>query len=194
MTESGVGRLLVASLHQSIAEVLPDRLEFYEGWLNQTGLRDGRIGLAPMAAVLSFLRQEGVPYHEVAARAGRYTVDWSLSAMPPFERRLMMLAPAKLRTWLVLRLANRIFRTAYGGSRAVVRPQAGARLVDVRGSIFCGVREPVANPLCGFYAAALAHLLDAFLLDMTVTSQGCRATGSGPCLLLVAGRAPGETR
>ena len=64
MTDAGVGRLLVASLHQGIQDVLPTRLDFYESWLNPAGLRDGRIGLAPMAAVLSFLRQEGEPYDE----------------------------------------------------------------------------------------------------------------------------------
>ena len=62
MTDSGVGRLLVASLHQGIADLLPSRLEFYEAWLNPAGLREGRIGLAPLAAVLSFLRQEGEVY------------------------------------------------------------------------------------------------------------------------------------
>ena len=61
MIEAGIGRLLVASLHQGIADLLPTRLEFYEAWLNPVGLRDGRIGLAPLAAVLSFLRQEGEP-------------------------------------------------------------------------------------------------------------------------------------
>ncbi len=30
MTEAGIGRLLVASLHQGIADLLPTRLEFYE--------------------------------------------------------------------------------------------------------------------------------------------------------------------
>ena len=69
MTEGGVGRLLVASLHQAIADLLPTRLEFYEGWLNPAGLRDGRIGLASVAAVLSFLRLEGEAYRLVAARA-----------------------------------------------------------------------------------------------------------------------------
>ena len=59
MTDAGVGRLLVASLHQGIQDVLPTRLDFYESWLNPAGMRDGKIGLAPMAAVLSFLRQEG---------------------------------------------------------------------------------------------------------------------------------------
>jgi len=70
MNDAGVGRLLVASLHQGIADVLPSRLDFYEGWLHPGSLRDGRIGLAPLAAALSFLRQEGAPYSEVASRAG----------------------------------------------------------------------------------------------------------------------------
>ena len=35
---------------------------FYENWLNAEGLREGTIGLAPLYAVLSFLRQEGDAY------------------------------------------------------------------------------------------------------------------------------------
>ena len=31
--DARIGRVLVASLHQAIADVLPDRLEFYENWL-----------------------------------------------------------------------------------------------------------------------------------------------------------------
>ncbi len=57
MSEDGIGRVLVASLHQSIAEHLPARLGFYENWLSAAKLRDGAIGLAPLYAVLSFLRQ-----------------------------------------------------------------------------------------------------------------------------------------
>ena len=45
MIDSGIGRLLVASLHQGIADLLPTRLEFYESWLHPSGLREGRIGL-----------------------------------------------------------------------------------------------------------------------------------------------------
>ena len=59
MSEAGIGRVLVASLHQSIADILPTRLSFYENWLNAEGLREGTIGLAALYAVLSFLRQEG---------------------------------------------------------------------------------------------------------------------------------------
>jgi len=61
MREAGIGRVLVASLHQAISDILPTRLGFYENWLSVEGLREGTIGLAPLYAVLSFLRQEG-PY------------------------------------------------------------------------------------------------------------------------------------
>ena len=59
MRDAGVGRVLLASLHQGIADILPTRLGFYESWLHAKGLRDGTIDLAPLYAVLSFLRQEG---------------------------------------------------------------------------------------------------------------------------------------
>ena len=62
MSEPRIGRVLVASLHQAIADILPSRLEFYENWLNAHGLREGTIGLGPLSAVLSFLRSEGEAY------------------------------------------------------------------------------------------------------------------------------------
>ena len=49
MREDGIGRVLVASLHQAIADILPTRLGFYENWLNAEGLREGTIGLAPLS-------------------------------------------------------------------------------------------------------------------------------------------------
>src|SRR5947207_14465938 len=105
MIEAGIGRLLVASLHQGIADLLPSRLEFYESWLNPTGLREGRIGLAPLAAVLSFLRQEGEPYHLVAARAGEYTAEWTVAELAPLERTNIRSAPVSIRPRLAIRLA-----------------------------------------------------------------------------------------
>src|SRR5262245_42756500 len=165
MTDAGVGRLLVASLHQGIQDVLPTRLDFYESWLNPAGMRDGRIGLAPMAAVLSFLRQEGEQYDEIARRAGEYTAEWLVQAMAPFERRFAMALPSKLRLWYVMRLARRLVRQTYAGSRAVVRWRSrGVGAIDLRGSLFCQVREPSPQPLCEFYAAAVRRLLELFEL------------------------------
>ena len=101
MSETGVGRLLVASLHQSIADMLPMRLEFYESWLNPSGLRDGRIGVAPLAAVLSFLRQEGASYSQVAERAGEYSADWTVAELSGMQRTLLRVAPPSIRLRLV---------------------------------------------------------------------------------------------
>ena len=152
MIEAGIGRLLVASLHQAIADLLPTRLEFYEAWLNPTGLRDGRIGLAPLAAVLSFLRLEGEQYQLVAARAGEYTAEWWVADMPAFKRAIVRAMPPGLRVHLVMRLARTMVRRTYRGSRAVVRWRKGQGAVDLRGSIFCEVRDRVEAPLCEFYA------------------------------------------
>ena len=43
MNRVGVGRLLIASLHQGISDLIPTRLEFYENWLHASGMRDVRM-------------------------------------------------------------------------------------------------------------------------------------------------------
>jgi bacteriochlorophyll 4-vinyl reductase len=185
MTEGGIGRLLVASLHQGIADLLPTRLEFYESWLSPSGLRDGRIGLAPLAAVLSFLRLEGEPYRLIAARAGEYTAEWTVADLPAFQRALIRAAPSGLRVHLVMRIARRMIRTTYKGSRAIVRWRKGIGAIDIRGSIFCGVRDRTEQPLCEFYASAIRRLMYLFDLDVEVGTEQCRATGAGQCLMSV---------
>jgi len=186
MNDAGVGRLLVASLHQGIADLLPTRLEFYEGWLNPAGLREGRIGLAPLAAVLSFLRQEGEAYRLVAARAGEYSAEWMFAELPSFERKLVSGMPDAIRLRLVTRIARRLVRQTYGGSRAVVRWRKGRGSVDLRGSIFCEVRDSVEEPLCEFYAAAIRRLMRLFNIQVEVGTDRCRATGAGQCLMSVS--------
>jgi predicted hydrocarbon binding protein len=185
MNEAGIGRLLVASLHQGIADLLPTRLEFYEAWLNPSGLRDGRIGLAPLAAVLSFLRQEGDAYTLIAARAGEYTAEWTVADLPAFQRAVLRAAPPRLRLHLVMRLARMMIRNTYRGSRAIVRWRQGRGAVDIRGSIFCEVRDRVEQPLCEFYASAIRRLMYLFSLDVEVGTEQCRATGGGQCLMTI---------
>jgi hypothetical protein len=185
MIEAGIGRLLVASLHQGIADLLPTRLEFYESWLNPTGLRDGRIGLAPLAAVLSFLRQEGDPYRLIAGRAGEYTAEWTVADLSGFHRAVIRAAPPGLRVHLVMRVARKMIRTTYKGSRAIVRWRNGKGAIDIRGSIFCGVRDRTEQPLCEFYASAMRRLMYLFNLDVEVGTEQCRATGATQCLMSV---------
>lgn len=191
MIEAGIGRLLVASLHQGIADLLPTRLEFYESWLNPAGLRDGRIGLAPLAAVLSFLRQEGEPYDLIAGRAGEYTAEWTVADMPAYQRAIMRAAPPWVRLHLVMRLARQMIRNTYRGSRAIVRWRRGKGAVDIRGSIFCEVRDRTEHPLCEFYASAIRRLMYLFSLDVEVGTDQCRATGAGQCLMTILVRPAG---
>lgn len=185
MPEAGIGRVLVASLHQSIADLLPTRIGFYENWLSVEGLREGTIGLAPLYAVLSFLRQEGAVYQTIATRAGQYAAEWTVESMPAFERKTINLLPIWLRKRVVLRLASRLVRSSYGGSRVVLRIRRGVARVDVRASIFCSVREPVSHPLCGFYAAAFTGLLTLFDLHYIAAIVECRGTGEANCVMMI---------
>jgi hypothetical protein len=186
MSEPRIGRVLVASLHQGIADLLPTRLEFYENWLNVAGLRDGTIGLAPLSAVLSFLRTEGEPYTLITARAGEYAADWTVSTLPAFERRLIRALPAPLRVRAALRTARALVRATYPGSRAIIRLKRGVATVDLRGSLFCEVRETSVLPLCGFYAAAIARVLRLFGLRAEARVTECRAAGGRKgCLMAV---------
>jgi hypothetical protein len=185
MNDGGVGRLLVASLHQGIVDLLPTRLEFYEAWLHPTGLRDGRIGLAPLAAVLSFLRLEGEPYRLIAGRAGEYSAEWTVASVSRVERAIILASPRAIRHRLVMRVARRMVRNTYSGSRALVKWRKGNGAVVIRGSIFCEVRDPVEQPLCEFYASGIRRLMSLFNLEADVGTEQCRATGSGQCLMSV---------
>jgi bacteriochlorophyll 4-vinyl reductase len=185
MSEAGIGRVLVASLHQGIADILPTRLGFYENWLNAEGLREGTIGLAPLYAVLSFLRQEGDAYQLITMRAGEYAADWTVQSMSPLQRTLIKAAPVWLRSRILLRMAQGLVRSSYSGSRAMFRLRRGAARVDVRASVFCTVRERVPHPLCGFYAAAFTRMLALFSIGATAEVIACRGTGEASCVLTV---------
>ena len=184
MTDAAVGRLLVASIHQSIADVLPMRLEFYESWLNPSGLRDGKIGVAALTAVLSFLRREGEPYLTVAARAGEYTAEWTFAELPAFQRTTIRAMPPAIRLRLALVAARRMVRRTFGGSRAVVHLRKQGIVIDIRGSIFCAVRQPAEQPLCEFYAAAIGRVLHLFGVEADVGTERCRATGSSAACIM----------
>src|SRR4051812_18752671 len=199
MREAGIGRVLVASLHQGIADILPSRLAFYENWLNAEGLREGTIGLAPLYAVLSFLRQEGDAYKLITTRAGEYAADWTVQSMPPFRQSLLKRAPVWLRNRLVLRLARRLVHSSYSGSRVMSRLRGGTARIELRPSVFCTVREKVPYPLCGFYCAAFTRLLALFDIAASTEVLTCRGEGGASCVLNVSiataqpvGSAPAE--
>ena len=117
--------MLVASLHQGISDLIPTRLEFYENWLHAKGLRDGKIGLAPLAAVLSFLRQEGEPYSLVTQRAGEYAAEWTFADLSGIEQTVIRAMPQTIRARMALQIAKRVIRRSYRSSRAVARLRRG---------------------------------------------------------------------
>jgi hypothetical protein len=188
MTDAAVGRLRVASLHQGIADLLPMRLEFYEAWLHPSGLREGRIGLAPLAAVLSFLRLEGAPYHLIAARAGEYTADWTVAELSPFRKKMLLAMPPAIRKRMIVSIAQWMAQSTYGDTYVKVQWRQWRGAVELKSSLFCEVREPVASPLCEFYASALRRLMSTFNLDADVVMEECRATGATRCAMSVTVR------
>jgi hypothetical protein len=198
MSEPRIGRVLVASLHQAIADMLPTRLEFYENWINVTGLREGTIGLAPLSAVLSFLRTEGDAYRSITTRAGEYAGDWTVNTLTPLERRIIRGLPASLRARAALRVSRMLVRSTYPGSRAIVRLKGTTASIDLRGSLFCEVRETSILPLCGFYAAAIGRVMQLFDIRADTSVTECRAGGARKgCLLSVVvnpGPAPVDER
>jgi hypothetical protein len=181
MTDDGIGRLLVASLHQSIGDVLPTRLEYYEHWLSPMGLREGRSGLAPLGAVLSFLRQEGEgPYNAVMTTAGRYSAEWHY-AQGGLGRRLARRQPRWLRRRSALAHAKRLLRAAYQPLVVETAVRRSHASITLTGSVFCSLRDTWPWPTCGWVAGALTRELELHGLPSAVRIETCRAQGGATC-------------
>lgn len=181
MTDDGVGRLLVVSLHQAIGEVLPQRLEYYEHWLGPMGLKEGRGGLAPLLAVLSFLRQEGEPaYARVMTLAGEYSAAWH-EPDGAFSRRLLALAPKRLRAGLVLRRTRTLLRAAYEPMEVRTSRRRGVATVTFSRSVFCSLRDRWPWPTCAYVAGAIAHAFARHDLAVQVRIVACSACGAERC-------------
>ncbi len=185
MTEGHVGRLVAACLHQAILDVLPQRIDYYEEWLRPDGLRDGRIGLGPITAVIGFLRTEGEAYNRVMERAGALAADWTVDSMTSFGRRMVGGLPGWLRTRTAARVAARIVRSVLSTSAASARVRRGQVRFDVKDSLFCTVRDRQALPLCMFYSAAAQRTLDRFGIRARARIDRCRAVSGTSCLILL---------
>jgi bacteriochlorophyll 4-vinyl reductase len=185
MSESKIGRVLGASLHQAINELMPTRVEFYESWLTAGRIRQGELGRARVAAVISFLRQEGAEYDAVVNLAGRYTADWTVDALPGVERALMRRLPRPIRVRVVLRMAARMIRGLHEDGLLQTTVRRGQAVVSIERSLFCDVREPVSAPLCRFYGAVLERCLESFDMSARAEVCRCRATGDSACELTI---------
>lgn len=179
MVDAAIGRLLIASLHQGIADVSPTRLDFYENWLSPTGLRDGRMGLAPLGAVLSFLHREEPPADRlIPTRAGACAAAWAYDGTSAFRKRLIRRLPPRLRTRAALRLGRVLVRETIGRSTVTVRVRRGEGAIDIRSPLFEYLREPAARPMRVFYASAYTECLKlcdvSGVVEVSDNGSGCR--------------------
>jgi hypothetical protein len=174
MIDAGIGRLLISSLHQGIADISPNRLEFYENWLSPSGMRDGRIGLAPLGAVLSFLHREESPANDqIVARAGRYAAEWTFADLSAARRWLMLRLPTTMRARAALGLGKRLVVATVRQSKVKTRFKGTTAAVEINSALFDQLRDPATIPMRAFYASATGRLLAlcAVDADVSVTSD-----------------------
>ncbi len=189
MSEARIGRIVVAALHEALADHLPLRLEFYETYLRPTGMRAGTIGVASFTAALSFLRAEGDAYEPVVRRAGGLAAEWLFASQPAPRRVVWRWLPQRLRARVAMTLAARLARLTVVGASGRLAGRRGDRRLLIAGSPFCGTRHRVDAPLCGFYAAALQRFFDLLDVGATADAVECRAAGAGTCVVRVAAAA-----
>lgn len=167
MVDVGIGRLLIASLHQGIADISPTRLEFYESWLRPGGLRDGRMGLAPLGAVLSFLHREEPPAdREIPVRAGACAAEWAFDATSGLRKVLVRRMPTKIRTRTALRMARDLVNETISPSKVKARIGSGICTVEIESPLFAYLRGPSSVPMRRYYAAAYGELLRLYGIDV----------------------------
>ncbi len=169
MGDAGIGRLLISSLHQGIADVSPTRLEFYENWLSPTGMRDGRLGLAPLGAVLSFVHREEPPANEeIATRAGTCAADWTFQGISSSRRWFIRRLPMGMRVRAALGLGKKLVVATVRRSKVTTHIRGSGAVVEIRSALFEQLRVPASVPMRGFYAAALRRLLALCAVDAEV--------------------------
>jgi hypothetical protein len=136
--------------------------------------------------VLSFLRMEGRPSYDMTMqRAGRYTADWAYLELRAFERVIVRSLPIRMRSRWALRLSRRLMPQTFRGSQMKVRLRRGEGSIDLRGSVFCGLRERGEWPMCVFYSAAVEQFVRRFAVDLKIHVSQCKAAGGGGCTMAV---------
>ena len=191
MVDAGIGRLLISSLHQGIADVSPLRLEFYENWLSPSGMRDGRIGVAPLGAVLSFLHREEPPANDnIARRAGTCAADWTYEEISGLRRWYIRQLPTSLRVRAALGLGKRLVVATVRRSKVNARVRTDGAVVEIHSVLFEQLRDPASVPMRGFYAAALQRLFALCGIDAEVSIANEHEAAGWSLAVAVRGPAP----
>jgi hypothetical protein len=184
MSEARIDRLLAAALHQAIADLLPMRLDFYESYLRPRGWREDAVNLAPVTAVLSFLRhEEEDTYDAVMVKAAAYASNWWMTAQPWHVRATGRLLPVNMRLRQVGTLARRHFETSYRGTKVKVRVRRGRLELEIRGSIFCNARDHANRPNCRYYLAFVEALVAKDAVSYKGEVAACRAIEGDICVV-----------
>ena len=193
MVDAGIGRLLISSLHQGIADVSPNRLDFYENWLSPSGMRNGRIGLAPLGAVLSFLHREDPPSNDqIANRAGVCAADWTYQELSGLRRWYIHRLPLGLRARAVLGLGKRLVLATVRQSTVKNRMTGFTAVVEIQSELCKQLRDPATVPMRGFYTSALQRLFAHCQVDATVRHADERPGGMSVSITVNGSLPPGE--
>ena len=169
MVDAGIGRLLISSLHQGIADITPNRLEFYEEWLSPKGMRDGRIGLAPLGAVLSFVHREEAPTNvQIVERAGRYAADWTFEEVSALRRWYIRRLPTSMRARAAVGLGKKLILATVRESKVRSKFHGATAGIDINSALFDQLRDPATIPMRAFYASAIDRLLAHCAVDAEV--------------------------
>ena len=192
MVDAGIGRLLISSLHQGIADVSPNRLDFYENWLSPSGMRNGRIGLAPLGAVLSFLHREDPPSNDqIASRAGVCAADWTYQELSGVRRWYIHRLPLRLRARAVLGLGKRLVLATVRQSTVKNRMTGFTAVVEIQSELCTQLRDPATVPMRGFYTSALQRLFAHCHVDATVRLADERPGGMSVSISVNGSLPPG---
>jgi hypothetical protein len=192
MVDAGIGRLLISSLHQGIADISPNRLEFYEGWLSPAGMHEGRIGLAPLGAVLSFLHREEPPANElIVARAGRYAADWTFADLSTARRWLIRRLPTNMRARAALGLGKKLVFATVRESKVKTHFKGTSAAIDINSALFDQLRDPATIPMRAYYASAMDRLLAYCAVDAQVSVSNDQP-GAWSLAIIVRGARPLE--
>lgn len=187
MSDARIDRLMAAAIHQAIGEVVPARLQFYESYLRPRAWREDAVSLAPVAAVLSFLRHEPPgTFDAVMASAAAHAARWVYAELPWRVRATRRVSPSLVRVRRLGRIAREQLQRSYGGTRVAVSVRRGQVTVEVRGSIFCSSRDASSAPHCRYYLAFFECLFGLDGISVTDgTLERCRAHGGDTCGLRI---------
>lgn len=189
MSEAKIDRLLAAALHQAIADLIPMRLEFYESYLRPRGWREDAVNVAPVTAVLSFLRHEDAGiYDTVMTQAALYAAEWWLAGQGWAARGGFRWLPVALRLRQVGRQARRHFEHAYRGTKVRARVRRRRLELEIRGSLFCNRRDHATGPHCRYYVAFLEALVADDAVRYAGAVSACQAQGGDVCVVSLAPR------